>query len=204
MKTNWSLGLLLGSLAACQLLAADPAGPVPGITVRLVNSAKVPQAELLQGEKEAAYILGKAGIVVSWQDCSAASTGPCASGLGTADFWMHVATWKPASAHGEMLGFTAVNRDPGKDDRLAGVYYPMVRAIAASFGVEKSEILGAALAHEIGHLLGVGHAPTGVMCPQFGRNHIVEASAGGLLFSARQASQIRTEVTRRKAGSDAT
>jgi hypothetical protein len=207
MKTNWGLGLLLGSLAACHLLAADPAGSAPGITVRLVNSAKVPQAKLLQGEKEAAYILGKAGVSLTWQDCSAGSegwqSGPCASSLGATDFWLHVATWKPAAAVGEMLGFTALSREPGADDSVAGVSYPMVRNMAESFGVGESEILGAALAHEIGHLLGVGHAPMGVMCSQFGRNQIVQASAGGLLFSARQASQIRTEIARRRAASGA-
>jgi hypothetical protein len=116
---------------------------------------------------------------------------------------LHVATWKPASAVGEMLGFTALSRDPGMDESVAGVYYPAVRNLKESFGVEESEILGAALAHEIGHLLGVGHAPMGVMCSRFGRSHIVQASAGELLFSAPQTAQIGTEIARRKAASSA-
>jgi hypothetical protein len=207
MRTNWSSGLLLGSLVACHLLAADRTGSGPGITIRVVNSAKVPQAKLVQGEKQAAYILGKAGVSLTWQDCSAGSagwqSGPCASSLGATDFWMHIATWKPAAAVGEMLGFTALSRDAGTDDSVAGVYYPVVRKLAESFGTEESEILGAALAHEIGHLLGVGHAPRGVMCSHFGQSHIVQASAGELLFSAPQASQIRTEIGRRKAPSEA-
>ncbi len=206
MRTNWGSGLLLGALAACHLLAADPAGSVPGITLRLVNSARVSQGKLVEGEKEAAYILGKAGVSLTWQDCSAGSagwqTGPCAAGLGATDFWLHVAAWKPAAAVGEMLGFTALSRDQGTDDSVAGVHYPAVRSVAGSFGVEEPEILGAALAHEIGHLLGVGHSPMGVMCPQFGQSHIVQASAGGLLFSAPQASQIRTEIARRKTASE--
>ena len=161
----------------------------------------------MRGEKQAAYILGKAGVSLTWQDCSAGSagwqSGLCASVLGANDFWLHVAPWKPAAAVGEMLGFTALSRDPGADDSVAGVYYPAVRTVAGSFGVEESEILGPALAHEIGHLLGVGHSPMGVMCSQFGRSHIVQASAGGLLFSAPQASQIRTEIARRKVASEA-
>jgi len=207
MKTNWLSRLLLGSLAAGPLLAAGPAGSAPGITLRLVNSAGVPQVKLLQGEKEAAYILGKAGVAITWQDCSASAagrqSGPCASGLGAADFWLHVAAWKPAAAVGEMLGFTALSRDSEAEESVAGVYYPLVKSMAENLRVEESEILGAALAHEIGHLLGVGHSRLGVMCPRFGRDHMVQASTGGLLFSAPQASQIRSEITRRTGTSEA-
>jgi len=71
--------------------------------------------------------------------------------------------------------------------------------MAASYQMEESGVLAAALAHEIGYLLGVGHTPTGVMCPQFGRRHIIEADSGGLLFSAPQAAQILSEIARRKA-----
>jgi hypothetical protein len=203
MKTNCVLGLLLGSSMAGHLLAADPAGSAPAITVRVVNSAKVSPATLLQGEKQAAYILAKAGVTLTWQDCSAGAagwqSGVCASNPGATDFWFHVATWKPATSKGEMLGFTTVNRNPA-DDSVAGVYYPVVKSMAEKFRVEESEVMGPAMAHEIGHLLGVDHSPMGVMCPQFGRSHIVQAGTGGLLFSAPQASQLRTAIIGRMAG----
>lgn len=205
MKANWGLGLLLGLLAAGHLPAAEFAGSGLGITVRLVNSAKVPQAKLLQGEEEAAYILRRAGVALTWQDCSAGSggweTGPCTFGLGATDFWLHVATWKPAASV-EMLGFTELSQVPGTDENVAGIYYPEVRNMAEALRVAESEILGAVLAHEIGHLLGVGHSRTGVMCSRFGQSHIAQASGGGLLFSAMQARQIRTEIARLKAASE--
>ncbi len=106
---------------------------------------------------------------------------------------------EPATAVGEMLGFTVVGPDTGTEESVAGLYYPAVKRVAERFAVEEGEVLGAALAHEIGHLLGVGHSPMGVMCPQFGRNHIVQANLGALLFSAPQARQIRTEIARRQA-----
>jgi len=80
----------LGSLAACHVLAAAPTGAAPGITVRLVNSAKVPPAALSQAEKQAAYIFWKAGVAPAWQDFSGVSaagqSGPCDSAFGPTDF----------------------------------------------------------------------------------------------------------------------
>jgi hypothetical protein len=201
MKANRCFGLLVGFLVACHQSAAQPNGSVAGVTIRMVNSAKVSPAKLAQGEKAAAYILGKAGVSLTFQDCSAGSldeqSGSCASSLDATDFWLHVAAWKPASAVGEMLGFTSLGQTAGNVDTVAGIYYPEVKLMSQSYGVEESAILGAALAHEIGHLLGVGHSPLGVMRPAFGRSHIVQASSGGLLFSEPQAAQIRSAIDRR-------
>jgi hypothetical protein len=201
VKTNRSFGLLLGFLSGCHLSAFQPDGSIAEITIRVVNSAKVSPAKLTQAEQAAAHILRMARVALAFEDCSAGSpderSGPCASSLGASDFWLHVATWKPSIASGEMLGFTTLGKDTGNEDTMAGIYYPMVKNMAENFGVEESAVLGAALAHEIGHLLGVGHSPVGIMRPAFGRNHIVLASAGGLLFSEPQAVQIRIEIDRR-------
>jgi len=182
---------------------AQPDDSVVRVTIRMVNSARVPQATLLEGEKNAAYILEKAGVGLTWQDCLGGSTDgqsdPCGSALGAAEFWLHVAAWKPNQKVGNLLGFTLFRRD---EENLAGVYYPLVRLIAANCRMDESVILGPVLAHEIGHLLGVGHNPTGVMCPAFKRSHIVQAGMGNLLFSAPEGGQIRTEVARRRTASE--
>jgi hypothetical protein len=75
----------------------------------------------------------------------------------------------------------------------------MVDATAKSLEVDVSYILGAALAHEIGHLLlgARSHVPRGVMCPRLGRQQLKMASRGELLFTPEQAARIRAEVAQR-------
>jgi hypothetical protein len=177
-------------------MAETPAGTV---RLRLVNSAGVSQAELLRAETAVEYIFSKAGVGVAWQDCSGEG-GECASPVEPAEFWLHVATRKPAVASSESLGYTAIGRDPG-DEGMAGVYYPMVRSLAADLRVEDSSILGPVMAHEIGHLMGVGHSPTGIMCAHFGGKQFVRNAEGGLLFTVAEAAQIRAEIARLKAAS---
>jgi len=77
----------------------------------------------------------------------------------------------------------------------------MVEAAAKSLDVEAPYILGATLAHEIGHLLlgARSHFPSGVMCPHFGRAQLRMAARGELLFTSEQAGRIRAEVVRRMA-----
>jgi len=169
------------------------------ITARVVNSAKVEERTVAEAEEQAGHVMAKAGIGVVWQDCSA--VGACASELGRSEFWIHVANWKPAGKTVEMLGFTALlDPDSAQGPYLAGVYYPMVKQMVSEFLIDEAPILGAAIAHEIGHLLGARHSLNGIMRPQFNPRSMVEFSGGGLLFSEDQAVRIRASAIARNLG----
>jgi hypothetical protein len=56
---------------------------------------------------------------------------------------------------------------------LAYVSYPLVEELASNSDVSKSEILGAALAHEMGHiLLGARHSWMGIMKPHWNEHDL--------------------------------
>jgi hypothetical protein len=193
MKTNrvWATMLIPG------LFSGTLAASTPSVTIRLVNSGKAPNGALLSAEQQAGRVLAQAGIDVAWLDCSGGEVGPCGAPLRPVEFWLHVTNWKPGTASPGELGFTLPAQDSEGGSGLAGVYYPMVREMAALGSVEESLVLAATLAHEIGHLLGLSHSRTGVMTAQFNRRHIVELSQGGFVFSNDQAAQMRADVIRR-------
>ena len=64
----------------------------------------------------------------------------------------------------DTLGFALVDVDAGAG-LLATVYADRVRVMAQSAGIDEAELLGRAMAHEVGHLLlGTnGHAAHGLM-----------------------------------------
>jgi hypothetical protein len=187
---------ILGALLALAVSGAR-GETAARITIRLVNSARVEDRTLAKSERQAARVLAHAGIEVVWRDCSAGAIGACASELGSGEFWLHVANWKPDGGSMELVGFVTFDPDLARGPILAGVYYPMVKQTASDFDIEEAPILGAAIAHEIGHVLGADHSLTGVMRARFSRQNMVEMDMGGLFFDREQAARIRAGVKRR-------
>lgn len=211
LRTIVFLGLALACPAAANVRLSGVRFPMRGtaslrITMRVVNSSVVPVKRLAQAETIAGQILGDAGVEVIWVDCAkeapaGGTAHRCAQDRGPAEFWLHLLTRDPSNLHGDVTGFAVLPPLWRDGDGYAGVSYSMVEAAARSLDVEASYVLGATLAHEIGHLL-LGarcHSPSGVMSPRLRLEQFRMAARGELRFTPGQAGQIRVEVARRMA-----
>ncbi len=84
----------------------------------------------------------------------------------------------------------------GPAGRIAYVFFEPVEALAVRSGADPARVLGAAIAHELGHLLlptGL-HSPTGLMQVRWGASEASAAGRGELRFAARELADIRARL----------
>jgi hypothetical protein len=88
-------------------------------------------------------------------------------------------------------------REAGRSGRLAYVFFEPIERLAVREGVDVSQVLGAAIAHELGHLLlpNRGHASEGLMRGAWGAPEARAANQGALKFSPTELIQIRSQLT---------
>jgi hypothetical protein len=171
IRTATAVGglVLMVSTAA----AADPVsdGAMGRVTVRTFNYYGISSQDLGKAREQAAGILRSAGIVVSWLDCSVAkgatTTEPdvCRQPIGP-DLMLRISNSGGSDARNYLsMGFSLVNAMDGQAPYLATVYTDRVNSIARRSRLDLAELLGRAIAHEIGHLLlGTNeHASRGLM-----------------------------------------
>ena len=93
----------------------------------------------------------------------------------------------------DAMGFT-----PGTDDergRLAFVLINRVNEVADGYRVSPSIVLGAAIAHELGHLLiSKEHTAVGLMQPYLNQSDFRNVWEGRLLFTSEQAEAVRQKA----------
>jgi hypothetical protein len=89
----------------------------------------------------------------------------------------------------------------GQAGCVANVFYHRVESLARAGNGAEWQILGYAMAHEMGHLLlrmkANSHSPSGIMRAKWGLQDFKQAALGELLFTRAQATLIREEVLRR-------
>lgn len=208
---GWVLGIALGLDLLGVLSRAGFADPLPatntdsrpGITVRVYDYARVSPGEKKRAEEEASRVLRTAGVETVWVDCptspaEAQDYPACEPPLGAMAVDLKILSQSMAArvqSGREQLGFALPSTKAGSAS-AAWVFYHRVEYLAQSKDADQGQILGHAIAHEVGHLL-LGpdrHSEKGIMRANWDRKTLQEAGRGQLLFTRQQAELVRTEV----------
>jgi hypothetical protein len=175
--------------------AADAAA-APTLVVWTFETATLGAAERDTGLRLAKAMLATAGVTVRWRLCGA--DDPCLHTAGEPPRVTLILTSALRPACG-----TAV-RDPDGRTGTILVSLPCVergtrnmqsrlaaRAYPRRTTLDRSHLLGAVVAHEIAHILGVPHTDHGIMRPRLDLGDVLALRDGHLAFDPIQATRIR-------------
>jgi hypothetical protein len=190
------------------LIAADKERPT--IHIFTYNCARFSNATLEEAEAVAARVLFIAGIETRWSQCreseadSNAGPNPCRLEGGQGIYLLLIPRAMPAHwASGKTsLGFSIIPGG-GKKGDTAYVFPHRVEEIAAAGRVSASQVLGHAMAHEIGHLLlnSNEHSDVGIMQADWCYEQTELLRNGRLWFTSAQSRRMRAEVLARQKAS---
>ena len=173
------------------------------ITIRIHDYAQSAPSVRRHAEEAAGNILKKAGVVARWVDCPvySSSTEDC-SGTGTPlDFVVNLLPYSMSERlhqQGGVLGYTPdVSGNPF--GFITWVFYDVAKDRAADHQQDLGELLGDAIAHELGHLLlGTNsHSGWGLMSAFWFGNQLRLASQGWLAFSKQESERIQAALSAR-------
>jgi hypothetical protein len=192
-----------GSLRA----AADPINqPDPSIRVILQDYAGVPSRLLRKAVAVAAKTYAPAGVAIEWFDCTAVLHGQaappgCAGEVLPTSLYIQFfpePMAKTVPVGRSVFGYAAPST-PRRFSNRAVLFWDRIQDHCEAFALDADALLGAALAHEIGHLLlGPGsHRSAGMMRCPWNTQDVASAARGRLSFSSPELKLLRERVERR-------
>jgi len=177
------------------------------ITVRIHNYAKADFSVVLHSERAAGDILRRAGVNTVWVECPVVPAGPhdplCDKPFSSLDFGLTLlprAMSDRFHSKGGVLGFAAEATGSGFGS-LAYIFYD-IASDCTERRRDLEELLGTAIAHELGHLLlGTNsHSTTGLMSAFWSGKQLMIVQQRGLTFSSTEAMRVQKAlITRRLA-----
>jgi hypothetical protein len=169
------------------------------VRVRAYADERVDATLVQRAQQVAGRLLASAGLVTAWRVCDAAescsqedspvpeiaviflseypSTGRAHCGVAAMDERFHGTVMVSVRC--------AQNVASRLSKQLATRSHPML-----AMG-RHDDIVGASVAHEIGHVLGLPHAPFGLMRARLESDDILALRQGRLVFSARESATMR-------------
>jgi hypothetical protein len=182
----------------------DASEPTLGTTLRVYNYARVAPEVLAKAEKEAERVFRKVGVHLEWLHCpfdneELKNFPACQQEIGATDLILDILTQfktENSNLRGTSLGFAHLERS------TAHVSLLRVKHLAQFGYASEPEVLGHAIAHELGHLLLNSnlHSASGIMQANWGPKELQAAANEDLAFTQEQAKRIRGKVVKADAG----
>jgi hypothetical protein len=138
------------------------------VAIQLTAPPVVPSKTLHAARDQTARILASAGVKLVWRE--------------HANLQLKIDGDELRGASADAMGLALLIPDL----KHATVSWPAVVRAAGQMGVDSTTLLGAAMAHEIGHLLfGAAHTRSGIMSERLGPREMALAARGALVFEGR-------------------
>ena len=187
------------------LLAASEA--TPEITVHVYDYSAAGQHEVAEGIRGAAHILEQANVRTGWSYCrvgadpSNAKTGCAGSARGRTHLIVRILPEHMArrlNARPRVLGMSLTTSSATLPTD-AYLFYDRAVKLAAATSTQGPALLGAALAHEVGHLLlgDNSHSGSGLMRDRWVGADLKLLLTGSLLFNRAEENRLRIAVIHR-------
>jgi hypothetical protein len=172
------------------------------VVVVLHDSAGVPVDVLQSARAFAATVFERAGVMVEWSANAGAGTAcrpdsqPRRDDRFCVQVLLRASNRHAAPGPGRVMGVALA-----ADERRAvlSLFFDAVTDVAAQYGSRVADVLGLALAHEMGHVLlpPPSHAPSGIMQPSWEGDDLRHAIQGDKAFTQQQAAVMRDRLARR-------
>ena len=173
------------------------------ITIRIRDYAQAAPSVRRHAEQAAGEILAKAGVDTRWIECpvGSSSTGACAGPMTTLVLVVNLLPRSMSDRLRRAGGVLGVANEASDTQfaSVASIFYDEVKDRAEERQLNFGELLGAATAHELGHLLlGTNsHSGSGLMSAFWSGNKLRIAAQGWLTFTDAEAKRIHTAVAAR-------
>jgi hypothetical protein len=187
--------LLVVLIATGRVAAPVPAQPDDvSVQIRMYAADGVDVLLLRRAREVAARLLAAAGLVVAWQTCAGSSA--CQADAGPVPAIVVSLTQDRRTS----CGIARRGATPPSGSILVSVPCVADKAFAISRGAGRrhpylvmprhDDVVGAIVAHEIGHLFGLSHAANGLMRQALEPGDIVALRMGELRFSTQEAARM--------------
>jgi hypothetical protein len=177
------------------------------VNVNVYDYATVPRYALAVARKEVTRIFQTLGVEIVWHAHGnptaelpardAAEHGSSMASPALCVVILSRPTTNPLySADSDAMG--AAPRSSSAPGRLAYVFEDRVEAVSEEYGANRGQVLGHAIAHELGHLLlpYLSHSNSGIMRARWGRRDFDDLAKGWFVFTSDQQKVMRTNLAR--------